>query len=447
MSSSTDKFIHGLYSLTQIELPESVVYQAKRCLLDYIGVTFAGARLIKEKGLSFIASSDNCGDKPIIGFNKRSNFYNAAFINGMSAHIAELDDGYRQGSVHLGAPIISALLPIVQHFNLTGHELLKGMIVGYEAAIIMASVIQPSHRNKGYHATGTCGTIGASLGISAALGFTKQQMKNALATASTSASGMLNITKGGSELKPYNAGQAAVSGIIAALTSKAGFNGPDCFLTGEWGFINMVADVNNLSILDTKHEDTFGIQKVYLKPYAACRHCHPAIDAALLIKGRYNINLDEIEKIKIITYNLGTKGHDHTEILGISSAKMSTPFSVAVSLITGKAGIEEFSEEFINRPDIISLTKKIKIIGNDSLNSLVPQKRPAIVEIYTNNNIFKQRIDLAKGEPENPLSDHEAYNKFSSLSSFGGKSHKHIEQIHKFCFDIENNLHRLQDLL
>jgi 2-methylcitrate dehydratase PrpD len=176
MISVTDKFIESLYELTQIEFSEQVILQAKKCLLDYFGVTFAGAVLLKEKSNTFLNNSE-IEDVSVIGFTRKNNLFSAALINGLSAHIAELDDGIRQGNFHPGAPIISALLPVAQHYKLSGNDLLKGIIVGYEAGIRLACAIQPSHRIKGYHAIGTCGAIGAALGIAAALGFSKQQMK------------------------------------------------------------------------------------------------------------------------------------------------------------------------------------------------------------------------------------------------------------------------------
>ena len=390
MATITDKYIDSLYELTQIEFPETVIQQVKKCLLDYLGVTFAGSAIMKEKGNLFLDNSEN-GNISVIGFNRKSDLYNAALINGMSAHIAELDDGARQALCHSGASIISALLSIVQQQKFTGNDLLKGIIVGYEAAIRLASAIQPSHRNKGYHATGTCGTIGVALGVGSALGFSKRQMKNALSAAATSSSGMLNVIKGASELKPYNAGQAAVSGIMAALIAQVGFNGTSDVLAGQWGFIDMMTDKSNLLLLEKGSDEKYEIEKIYMKPYAACMRCHPPIEAALALKEKYKIDFSQIKKIDVFTYSLAANGNEHTEVSGITDAKMSIPFSVAVVLKTAKAGINEFTEKQVQDNEILALARKVRVIDDDVLNSLTPQKRPAIVEITMNtaNNITR----------------------------------------------------------
>jgi len=447
MTTVTDKYIDSLYELTQVKFPELVILQAKKCLLDYLGVTFAGSTILKEKGNDFLDNSET-GNVSVIGFNKKSNLYNAALINGMSAHIAELDDGARLALCHSGASIISALLSIAQQQKLNGNDLLKGIIVGYEAAIRLASAIQPSHRNKGYHATGTCGTIGVALGVGSALDFSKQQMKNALSAAATSSSGMLNVIKGGSELKPYNAGQAAFSGIMAALIAQAGFNGPSDVLAGQWGFIDMMTDKSNLLLLEKGFEEKYAIEKIYMKPYAACMRCHPPIEATLKLKEKYKIDFLQVKKINVLTYNMAANGNEHTEVSGITDAKMSIPFSIAVALKTERAGINEFTEKQLHDNEILALAKKVEVIGDDVLNSLTPLKRPAIVQIMMNNDdIYTCRVDLPKGEPENPLSELELNEKFSSLMIYGNKTIDYANEIASTVWHIETDLNKLLQMI
>ena len=442
MSSVTDKYIDNLYELTRMKFPERVVLQAKKCLLDYIGVTFAGAAMLKEKGNAFLNNSEK-GDVSAIGFGKKTNLYNAALINGMSSHVADLDDGIRQGNFHPGSPIISALLPVASQYGLTGGDFLRGVIVGYEAAIRLAIAIQPSHRQKGYHAIGTCGTIGVTLGIGAALKYSRQQMKNALSAAATSSSGMLNVIKGESELSPYNAGQATVSGIAAALIAQAGFIGSADVLTGQWGFIEMMTDRGDLSLLENTTE-IFGIEKIYFKQYAACRHCHPAIESMLFIKNNYEIELEEIKEVIVETYSLAANGRDHADINGITDAKFSIPYSVAVAFIKKKAGIEEYSKEMFHDKQILELAKKVKIIANEDLDAVVPEKRPAIVKINTHNQKhFSFRVDLAKGEPEIPISVSDLEEKYFSLFSYAKKEQYVAQSIMKCVWNIEKDMETL----
>lgn len=445
----SEKFIDNLYNIRNTDISDSVVYQAKRCLIDYLGVTFAGAQNLNDKINNLLNSFDSGGDSSsVIGLHKKTGVEKAALINGISSHVMELDDGVRFGMVHPGSPIFSALLPVAEKEKVNGKDLILGIITGYEAAVRLAIAIQPSHYNLGYHPTGTCGAIGAALGIAAMLHFSKSQMKDTLSSAVVSASGTLKVLEDESELKPFNVGRAAISGILSAYLASAGFLGPEDPLGGNSGFFSIMADKYDLSHFIKYKINTYAINKVYVKPYASCRHTHPAIEAAIKIKFKPDFHIDNIKSIKIITYKNVLGKHDHTKICGVTSAKMSIPYSVAVALISGKASYEEFSEKYVTDPEIISLTKKIVVCADDELSKLVPEKRAAIVNITTyNENVFSERIDFPKGEPENPLSDNELEDKFISLSSYGNKSNQESQDILNIVWNLETDFPKLFKLL
>ena len=109
----TDIFVDYLYGLSDSELRAEAVDQARLCLLDYKGVTAAGAKILQEQDNAFLERVLKQGGKvSVFGFQEKTTLHNAAFLNAMSAHMAELDDGHRAGQIHLGASIISALLPV-----------------------------------------------------------------------------------------------------------------------------------------------------------------------------------------------------------------------------------------------------------------------------------------------------------------------------------------------
>lgn len=445
----TDRLIDDLYNMSQASIPKEVLKEAKNCLLDYLGVGFAGARMLKATSTSLLNALEvNGGDAAVIGMNRKASSGVAALVNGMHAHVAELDDGERFGMFHPGAPIISALLPIAQQKTVSGTALLKGIVVGFEAAIRLGSALQPGLKDRGHHATGVCGTIGAAVAIGVALNFSRQQLKDAFSAATTSASGILKVIEDVSELKPFNVGQAAQNGISAAMISLAGFHGPLDVLGGKLGFLAIFSDDIKVKRLMKRQDGQFAIQRVYRKPYAACRHCHPPIEASILLRERFGLQPQDIQSVKIDTYFWAVGGHEHTEIEGVNSAKMSIPYSVAVALATGKAGLDEFTEEAIANEEVIKLTKKVAVRIDDGLTELVPDKRAAIVEIETKDGKrISQRVDLPKGEPETALSDDELIAKFRSLAQYGGKEDEAIERIIGAVWKIEDALYELYPLL
>lgn len=444
----TDIFIDSIFKLSKKTFSKHVIHQTKRCLLDYLGATLAGTIIQKEKidkYLSFVET--NQSESTIIGLRKKSNIYNSIFINGLNAHVADFDDGVNSGIIHLGSPIISAILTVGEKEKLTYNQILSGIIIGYESALRIAKLIQPYHKESGYHATSTCGVLGSALGISAALGFNENQMKDAFSAAAISSGGLLKAIEDNSELKPYNAARAALIGYISASMARAGFSGPNDVLSGENGFLEVFSNKINEKNFEF-NDNTLAIEQVYFKPYAACRYCHPSIESTLKIRDRYDLDLNQIKQIKVSTYYWAVKNHDHIDIKGITSAKMSIPYSIAVTLMLGKAGINEFIHDNITNENILSLTKKVIVETNDEFTKKFPEQSSSLVKIEMNNGVtYSECVNYPKGEPENPLSDQELIDKFRSLATFAGKNQSEIDLMVEYVMDIENNLDKLFKLL
>ncbi|MBR3729792.1 MAG: MmgE/PrpD family protein [Bacteroidales bacterium] len=411
----TDAFVEGLVAKSQL-ISDKVVRQAKKCLLDYLGVVVGGAKyLLEQHPVFFKDLANDKGDCPVFGTDYKTTAWKAAWLNGFSAHVLELDDGHRLGMIHLGASIISAVLAVAEKEKLTIDDVLRGVIMGYEAAVRCACSLQPGHKVRGYHVSGTCGTIGAAVGIAFACGFTKEQIKSTLDCAVTSAAGLLEIQEEASELKPYNLGRAAMDGLAASQMGRLALPGPDDILGGKRGFLAVLTDNPIRSYLVDFGDEDYCIEGIYQKEYAACRHCHPAIEAAIAIRKEIELQLEEVEKIEVRTYKLAVGGHDHKEVKGMSSAKLSTPFSVALALVKGKADFDDFNAESLCDSRILDLAKRVEVMEDKALTSLSPQKRAARVCVYTNKSVFEKQVDYPKGEPENPMTYEEIKQKASLL--------------------------------
>lgn len=392
--------------------------QARLCAMDYVGCATAGARKMEKQNRQFLAIvAKQGGSSTVMGHEAKTTLHNAAFLNAMNAHATELDDGHRLGMIHLGASIFSALLPVAELEGIAKDDVLRGAVVGYEAAVLSAMAMQPSHKMRGYHTSGTCGTIGATMAIAAAWQFTRQEMKNALSAAVAGAAGLLEMQEDDSELKPYNLAHAAVSGITAAYAALAGYSGPSDPMGGKRGLLAVMSENPNIEVLSNYIEDRYEIERIYRKPYAACRHCHPAIEAALRIKHEHHLKVDDIASVRVETYKLAVGGHDYKSIQGVASAKLSTPFSVALALVKDQAGIDDFNPVNIHDNTILDLCQRVDVIVNDELTSWSPQKRAAIVSITTDEgNTYSWEVDYPKGEPENPMTCSEVEEKYKLLT-------------------------------
>ena len=418
----TDRFIENLYAYSKREFSDEEILHAKKCLLDYLGVTLAGAKAYHgiEEALLDTGLAKG-GKSAVLGHKKKASVSVAALVNGISAHAVELDDGQRFGNVHPGAPIISAVLPVAEYNNLKIKDLWRGVLSGYECTIRLACSIQPGHKLKGFHATGPCGTIGATMAIAAMCGYDKKQFKSALSAACTSASGILEMIEGDTQLMPYNSGKAASNAVVAASIGQSGFKYPEDALGGKRGFLSCFAEKIDFDILINDCTKFYSTSN-YFKLYAACGHCHSSIEAALKLRNRGQFNIKDVKYIDIQTYKLALRGHDHNVIEGVNSAKMSIPYSTAVALMHGSADIEDFDEKAINEEGLLDLTSKIRVRENEELTNLAPTKRIAIVTVFTDKGVYSETVIWPKGQPENPLSLQDIENKYQKYALWAGIS-------------------------
>ncbi|MBR2937833.1 MAG: MmgE/PrpD family protein [Oscillospiraceae bacterium] len=443
----TDTFINTLYTLKSQPLPAQVKEETRKCLLDQIGVMIAGAALLKEQ-LGKYLDMFSGDDATAIGLGRKASLQNAAVVNGISGHALDYDDGHRFSTVHLGSAVIPAVLAVAEKENLAMDDVIRGIAIGYEAAIRMGNCIQPAHRARGFHASGTVGTIGAAMGVAALLDFDREQMKSALAAACTSAGGILEMQENVSTLKPFNIGRATHDGITAALIVRAGFRGPQDVLEGKFGFLRAVCETYKPEVLSLETDSRYNICGSYHKPYASCRHTHGAAYAALKAVGDNNLNWRDIDRITVDMYAQGVNGHDHTEIPSAVAGKMSTPFCIALALITGNIGLSSFTEEALQNPDIAALTKKVTVRADEEMTSWVPKKRAARITVtMTNGEAFTAQVDFPLGEPELPMSIGDFRAKVTELGMYAGRTEQDIQQIIDKVLTFDGNAADLVKML
>lgn len=412
-------FFKTINTAWNMRLSETVLERGLQSFLDYIAVTSAGVIFQKEKIKRYVTfSQPESGNFKAIGTRKNLALKEAVFLNGLNAHALDFDDGTNSGIIHLGSPIFSLLIPLAQRYDITVDEMLKAAIIGYETSYTMAVSIQPGHKAMGYHATGTCGVLGATVAAAYMLGFTDEERFQAFSTACVSASGMLKVLDDGSELKPYNVAKTALLALTSLQLAKAGFKASPDPLGGNRGFFKMMTGHEDVELKPVLLNGTYAIMKTYTKPYASCRYTHPAVEAAIHLRNKYNIKIQDVKNITVKTYSLAVSGHDHVDIPGSYSAKMSIPYSLAAGLMFGKAGLQEFSEEAVRNTELLDLTRKVHVMPDEELSKVFPEIQAAIVDIETESGVVTERVDFPKGEPENPLSDQEFRDRYNALMAY-----------------------------
>ena len=415
----------------------------KAAFIDFLGVTYRGSgenapqialNTIEE---IFSAKFNFNLKSSIIGQGMKTDVLSAAFVNAVSAHVLELDDGHRGAQIHLGAVIFPTALAISEAYDLTGKEFLEGVIVGYEVGILLGQLVNPNHRNKGFHTTGTIGTFIAGVVASKLLKLDEGQILNALGLCGTQAAGLLESDHGGSMGKVLHAGKAAYNGILSAFLARNGFTGSGTILEGDEGFLRaMVLDEETQDISDFSFENALKdmgkvrVRDIYFKKYPFCRHLHSSIDTALKLKASIGDEYDHIENIAVKTYSVAAE-HDNFRPRNIEELKQSLPYAVAIALVVGEVGVDDINQlieyglldnysTVDNVNSIKNLANKMIIISDDKLNELYPDKRPSNVVIKLDKNfrngIFQNITFLPKGDFENPFQLRELIDKFKSLN-------------------------------
>lgn len=433
----SDSFVNNIIAFSRRSFSEEVLHHARKCYLDYLGCVLGGFKQNQDKLLHILSTGLlDPGDCTVLGSDVKLPFRDAGFINGFHSHVMEMDDGHRYAMLHVEAPVFSAMTALYEKKHLTSDAFYKGVIVGYEVTVRMSRAMQPWHKVRGFHSTGTCATIGVAMAAAMALDYDFLQTKSTLSAAASSAAGLLEILSDDSELKPYNVGRAVMDGLTAAYIGKVGYISPVDILGGKRGFLNVMTDTQETTFLTVFNNDEEPcILGNFFKPYPACRHCHSTIDAALQIARENDIVAKDIERIRIGVYKLALAGHDHIAVHSSKSAMMSIPYGAVVALARKDAGLDQYMEDVVLSDDIQELLKKVEIREDPDLTGLLPDIRGSKVEVETADKKYHSRVNHSLGEPENPMTDEDIMEKFTKLALFAGLNMDEAKSIADKVFD------------
>ena len=415
----------------------------KAAFLDFIGVTYRGANE-NSPAIAFntineiFQKNDAFGlEASIIGKpGVKTNVLNAAFINGISSHVLELDDGHRQAQAHLGCVIFPTALALSEAYGLGGKEFFEAVNVGYEVGILLGKLVNPRHRDNGFHTTGTIGTFVSGAVASKLLKLDESQTLNALGLCGTQAAGLLESDHAGSMGKVLHIGKANYNGILSAFLARNGFTGAETIIEGSEGFLKTMVyheDFNSEEYsFDSILEDvgTVKVRDIYFKKYPFCRHWHSSIDTALKLRTSLGEEYVHIENVAVKTYDVAAD-HNNFNPKNLEELKQSLPYAVAITLVMGEVDIDMLDRlveyglfenySTVDKVNTIkNLVDKMIILKDEKLNDLYPNKRPSNVIIKLDeefrNGVFQNITFIPKGDFENPYDLSELIDKFKSLN-------------------------------
>lgn len=376
--------------------------RANTLLLDWTGCAVAGRT--EPAGVKVAdAFAEEAGQCSRVGASPAP-VQMAALHNGCLGNVLEMDDVDREAVLHAAPTVIPAALAMAEHVGADMDDLLNAIVIGYEATIRIGRAVGPGHYAF-WHNTATCGPFGAA---AAACHLLKgSDLVSALGLAGTQAAGLWQTRhEPDSMAKQLHAGHAAQVGVQSALLSVQGFQGPRSILEGEQGFFAALCP-------GADPQDVLGVfqgwllHETSLKPYPACRHAHPAIDAAL--KANYSGGT-----ITVRTYSDAIKFCDRPDPQSVIEAKFSLQHAVAVAIDKGVPSLSDFGLEAVERHR--QTRQSVTVLEGDAFNADYPAHYGASVEM--GGQLFT--VCNALGDPEVPMSINQVRTKATGLMQVGG---------------------------
>jgi 2-methylcitrate dehydratase PrpD len=415
-AGATDALIDFASALTYDALDAETRHYARRHLLDTVGCMIAGAPGdVASRAEAVVASVRPAGSIPVPGRARRADLLDAAFLGGTAAHGIELDDGFRQGSVHPGCTVVPAVLALGYQNGASGRALIEAIVAGYEIPIAIARACHPDLRQRGFHPTGACAVFGAAVASAKLRGLTRAQLSDAMGIAASSSAGLFAFVNGGADIKRLHAGHASREGLQAALLAEQGVQGPPGVIESRDGFMQAFAFGRIDKARPITLPPPFGITDCYIKPYACCRHIQPAVEALIGLANDEKIAADEVTRIEVETYRIAAE-HAHTGWDDFASAQLSFPFLIGLALTRRGIKMRYFTDEARRDPAFEKIAGMLHVSAPTEIDRLYPQLRPARVTLTTPRGKFVRQADEALGSRIVPLDDAGLKAKFDELT-------------------------------
>jgi 2-methylcitrate dehydratase PrpD len=398
-------------------LAPEVRHHAKRVVIDTWAAMLSGA-VVPPATLLERALGDelDCGEARL-ALGRRATVRAAALINGAAAHTTEVDDIFRDGIYHPGAPTIPGALAVAQATRISGEAFLRAVVVGYEISTRIGAAMGRAHYRY-WHNTGTIGSFGACAAAAEVLGLDAERFAHALATVTTFAAGLQQAFRMDSMSKPLHSGHAAEAGVTAALAAREGVTGSLDVIEGESGFGRAMGEGPDWDrALATLGRD-FHVTRMTVKNHTCCGHTFAAIDGALALKKKMGVAAAEIDRVRVATYKPALDVAGYEEPQTAAEARFSLKYVVATALTHGDVRFAAFEPARIGDPGTRDLMRRVEVAVDPELDAAFPGKRAARVSITIRGGRSEEFLQPTRvGDPEAPLSDSQLEDKFIELSA------------------------------
>jgi 2-methylcitrate dehydratase PrpD len=428
------------------DIPPDVLELGKKSMLDGLGLALAGsvAKLgqITSGYVQSLGVSRN--DATIIGTGKKAPTRFAAFANGIGIHADDYDDTQLAVApdrvygllTHPTAPCLPAALAVAEARGMSGRDLLLAYQVGVEVECKIAEAIAPRHYEDGFHTTGTVGPFASAAAAAKLYGFDSERCARAFGIAASEGAGFRENF--GTMTKPFHAGRAAESGLVAADLAALGWTASDEILEAPRGFFHAAGGGYDPAAIENKLGKpwTFASPGVSIKPFPSGSLTHPGMTEMLRLIHKNNIRANQVETVAVGTNKNMPNALIHHHPTDSLQGKFSMEFCMAVLLLYGKAGLTEFTDEVVRRKEVQDMIQRVHFGVHPEAEAAGYNKMTTIIDIkLQDGRTISGRADFGKGSPVDPMSFDDVAGKFQDCAAFAKwpkqKADRVVEMVRK----------------
>ena len=389
---------------------DAVEHEAHRTFLNWVGCAVgASGHAAANAALGALRMLDPAPQASVLGRAERLDMAGAALVNGITSHTFDFDDTHLKTVIHPAGPVASALLALAETSNASGRTLVDALVLGVDVECRIGNCMYPEHYHRGWHITGSTGTLGAAAACARLLGLDELRTAWAIGIAASQPIGMRE--QFGTMTKPFHPGGAARAGLVSALLAANGFTASPKALEAPRGYCQVVSTKNDWSEITSELGERFEISFNTYKPFACGIVIHPAIDAATQLRSQ-GIAAGDVERVELRVHPLVLELTGKKEPQDGLQGKFSVYHGFAAGLIFGRAGEGEYADDIVRRDDVVELRRKVNATVDKSIAE-------DAVDVTVNLRGGKQvhlRVDHAVGSLERPLTDADLEAKFHSLA-------------------------------
>jgi 2-methylcitrate dehydratase PrpD len=389
---------------------DAVEHEAHRTFLNWFGCAIgASQHEAMEAGLAAMMELSPAPQASILGRREKVDMSSAALLNGISSHTFDFDDTHLKTIIHPAGPVASALLALAEKTGAPGRELIDAMVLGIDVSCRIGNMMYPDHYDRGWHITGSTGSIGAAAACARLMKLDAHKTQMAIGIAASQPIGMRE--QFGTMTKPFHPGAAARAGLTSALMAKHGYTASLRALEAARGYAQTVSTKNDWNEVTGELGQRFELSFNTYKPFACGIVIHPSIDAAVQLRNTHGIKAADVERIELKVHSLVLELTGKKTPKDGLEAKFSVYHSAAAGLIFGEAGEHQYDDAIVNRPDVLDLRSRIVATVNDSIHE-ASVDATAICKDGRRVHLF---VKHAIGSMENPMTDAHLEGKFDGL--------------------------------